>query len=506
MMMIKWISMLALLPCALAGCAEPLSTGHGHEHGGQSVTLWTDKTELFMEHDDLMVGHEAAFLAHLTDLKDFSPVREGRLTMRFKNEACEILEFVADQPIRDGIFEPVAIFRQAGKYALEMLLQSPGLSDRIDVGEVVVHPHVHEHEEVAGHDDGESDLGLISFLKEQQWKIDFQTADVEEHDLIETVRAVGEVLPRLDGHARVSSPVEGMILADQSGAIPATGAVVAKEQVLVKIAPPLNTEGGWVALRRDYERARVEHERAQRLLEKSAISEKEYQEALWEYQARKSSYQSLVGGIDRVDLDPASRHFHLKAPISGVVTGVNFVPGQMVSAGDDLFEIIDPTRVWLVVRVPEKDAGRIGKATGAFYEILGSEGTHVLDDSNSQMVSVGDVVDPDTRTVGVVFEVDNPERTLRVGQFVRVALHTTSEFRDVAVPSSALYDEGGTHAVYVQREGEAFEKRLVTTGIRFRDHVHITGGLSVGERIVTVGGYQVKLASMSTEVGHGHTH
>ena len=53
--------------------------GHGHEHGGISITQWNDKTEIFMEYPPLVVGKEAAFAIHLSNMGDFKPVTEGTL-------------------------------------------------------------------------------------------------------------------------------------------------------------------------------------------------------------------------------------------------------------------------------------------------------------------------------------------------------------------------------------------------------------------------------------------
>jgi len=504
MKVIRRTVVLVFLFSALAGCREAPSGGHGHGHeqASQSVTLWTNKTELFMEYETLVAGHASSFLAHLTDLSDFQPIREGRLTLEFRGTSGKVSLFVADAPLREGIFRPAATLVEPGDYSLDLVLESPQVSDRVPVGTVTVYGHEQEPD----HGEHVEDIGLITFLKEQQWKVDFRTEDVQEHDLIRTVRVVGEIRPKFQYQARVTSPVEGIVLPEQDPAIPAPGTEVGKGRVLVSIAPPPDAEGGWAALKRDYDRARIEYERARRLYEKMAISEKQYQEAVWEYEIRKTSYDGLVGELGRRDVDMDTGHFRLRSPIPGVVTSVDFVPCEKVSAGDELFQIVNPAKVWLVARVPEKDVGRIGDAPGASFEPVGFGKMVVLDESNSRLMSISDVIDPHTRTVDVIFEVDNAERALKVGQFARVALHTEDSFRDLAVPESAVYDEGGWDAVYVQREGESFEKRMVKTGVRFQGWVQIVEGLSPGERIVTVGGYQVKLASMTAAPGHGHTH
>ena len=75
------------------------------------------------------------------------------------------------------------------------------------------------------------------------------------------------------------------------------------------------------------------------------------------------------------------------------------------------------------------------------------------------------------------------------------------------VPEAAIVDDAGRPIVFVQREGETFERRAVTVGARSGDLVQVTAGLRPGERVVTKGAYLVRLASLSTSVpAHGHVH
>jgi RND family efflux transporter MFP subunit len=359
-------------------------------------------------------------------------------------------------------------------------------------------PHLHT----------EAELGTISFLKEQQWKIDFRTDVARRRPLKRTVRAVGDIKPKLQYHADVVSPVEGIIIPGRNNAVPPPGAEVRRGQTLVSISPPLDSEGGWTELVLAYDRAKAEFERAKRLKDRKAISDKRYQEAWREYQIRKGSYEAFTGGTGGSDVALADEGglLRLNSPISGLVAEVNFVPGQKVEAGRKLFTIIDPSEVWVSAKVQEKDAHLIAGTTGASVESVVSGETYTLDSTNSTLLSIGDIVDTETHTFEVIFEVDNPDRNFKVGQCVRVALHSDEEVTGVAVPESAVYDEGGGYVVFVQTEGESFEKRPVQIGVTYRGLAQIVDGLDEGERVVAVGGYQVKLASLNAEVGHGHTH
>jgi multidrug efflux pump subunit AcrA (membrane-fusion protein) len=76
-----------------------------------------------------------------------------------------------------------------------------------------------------------------------------------------------------------------------------------------------------------------------------------------------------------------------------------------------------------------------------------------------------------------------------------------------AIPVSAVVDDQGQSVAYVEVAGEAFERRGLRLGIRDGDFVQVLDGLAPGERVVTRGAYQVRLAAASGAVpAHGHAH
>ena len=75
---------VAIIACSKgSGTSDPATPAPA----GGAVTLWTDSTELFMEHPALIVGAPDKFAVHLTDLSDFAPLRSGRITLRFQPQA-----------------------------------------------------------------------------------------------------------------------------------------------------------------------------------------------------------------------------------------------------------------------------------------------------------------------------------------------------------------------------------------------------------------------------------
>ncbi len=509
--MFRYISLcLFIAGCAfLTGCTGRSGPKTDHEHEATSITLWTEKTELFMEYPALVVGHKAAFAVHLSDMKDFKPVIRGRLTCIFKKAGGESVTAIAKASRYPGIFRPVVKFKQAGVYTMQLKLQGRQVSDVINVPGIRVYADHDATPHSVARDSGEE---LITFLKEQQWKMDFRTEPIGKHTLSSSVQAVGEILPRPQMHTEVPAPVNGVILADQNAGLPSVGQWVSKNDILAVISPPANTESSFNSIRSEYLIANAEYERAQRLFAKKAISQKRLEEAKLRFEARKAGYDVISKQVDFASSGQndgvAAMHFHLKPPIDGIIQEIHFHLGENVQTGEKLFTITNPKKVLLKAHVPVARIAQIKNASDASFRIEGYEQEFMVSRLNGRLVSIGSIVDEKSRTVPVLFKLDNPDNILKIGMFAEVSVKTGESVETLAIPNSAIFDDNGTPVAYIHVEGESFAKRALTTGITDNGYTQILNGASEGERVTTVGGYQVRLASLSTSVpsGHGHEH
>lgn len=483
--------------------------GHGHGEGTTAVTIWTDRTELFMEYPGLVVGESAALIVHFSRMSDFKPVTEGSLTAEFISTSGRNVTARAEAPGRPGIFLPEVLFDRPGAYTLELRLNSPQVSDTLRVEGVTVYARASD----IPHAEEEEAEGAISYLKEQQWKIDFRTEPAERRTLSGSVAAVGEILPKIQAHAEVPALVNGVMLPDQNTDIPSVGTWVRRGQILAVVSPAGHTDAGLSRIRKDYLLAATEYNRSRRLLEKGAISQKRLDEARLSYEAQKAGYQAIedqvdFGGNGSGSLAGAVAHYHVKSPIDGIVEAIHFHAGEAVEAGQRLFTVTNPERVWLQAKVPLAHVERIRHATDASFRVEGYDREFDVKTLNGSVISVGSIADRASRTIPVLFELDNPDRMLKIHTFADVSVKTRDIVDALAIPIAAVYDDNGTPVAYVHAEGETFERRALRTGVSDRGYIQILDGITTGERVVTEGGYQVRLASLSTDVptGHGHAH
>ena len=499
-----------------AGHESEEAHGHGHGDSSESITHWTDKTELFVEFRALVVGQDSAFAAHLTRLSDFKAVVAGRVTVVLSGGEAPEERFDIAGPTVPGIFRPVARPKHAGVRGLSLLLQSDTLSDAHVLGEVTVFPDADAAAHAAAPAEAESGAG-ISFLKEQQWPIDFATVEVTERSLRPSLAASGTVRARADGEVHVTAPVSGRLVT-AGEAFPRIGMHVERDQVLVTMAPRLGGEVDLASLelaaakaRLDVEHARRERERLEGLLAAGAVPERRVIAARRD-EAQASAELTAAqrrleqhGRVQRAGATGSAGAITVRAPIAGTLVAVDVAPGMFIEEGREMFHVVDLDRRWLEVRVPEANIGRVEHPAGAWFEVDGIDTSFEV--AGDQLVTTGGVVDVRTRTVALIFAIDNPGRRLRVGMFARVHVLTGIPVTAVAVPPSAVLEDAGQEVVYVQTEGETFERRAVRLGVRDGAHVEVTQGVRPGEHVVVRGAFMVKLASSATEApAHGHAH
>lgn len=524
---------------ALGGCAgdhghdHGAGEAHGHPHPGEAegepeppdqvITQFGVSTELFVEFPALVKGRSWPFAVHLTKLTDYKALTAGTVTVRLEGAGAPPEEFVQQGPSRPGYFRTVVEPKHVGLRHLTLTVRAGDLHDVHDLGPFPVYRSVEEAIRSEPIDDAEVGSDEISFLKEQQWKLDFGLAEVRERKLRPALAANGTLQPRHHGEAWVSAPQEGRILeAEEGGEFPHMGLRVEKGQVLAVLAIPLHEGAGDPAtMELAVERSRVEFTAAERelkrltgLFEQEAVPERRViearsrQEKAWaELQAAKRRLENFRAQ-QRSEGEGAAGRVVLRAPIAGTIVGSKVVPGVFVDPGDELFQIVDLERLWLEVHVPASQSFRVAEAAGAWFEVEGSERVfEVSEETGGRLVTVGGVVDPATRTVPVIFELPNPEGLLRVGMFARVRVLTRDPRQALAIPRDAIIEEDGKTVAYVQLGGETFERRILKLGLRDGDWVEVLEGLDDGDVLVTKGAYYVRLAAAGGAVpSHGHAH
>lgn len=183
------------------------------------------------------------------------------------------------------------------------------------------------------------------------------------------------------------------------------------------------------------------------------------------------------------------------APLNGVIISRSVNPGQVISAGQELFVVTDLSTVWVIGDLYEKDFATVRIGIPATVTVAALGGRPV----RGRVAYIDPRVDVATRTAKVRVEVPNPTGALRFGMFVQVAFETGSGQRRTLVPRTAVQTVGGRSVVYVRGDEEGrFIERIVKLGAIVGDHVQVDEGVKPGEHIATEGSFLLRAEAART--------
>jgi len=220
--------------------------------------------------------------------------------------------------------------------------------------------------------------------------------------------------------------------------------------------------------------AAQEHLRALQAVSK----EEQIKSAAAQVQSAKSHLESMKAQVD---------YSEIRSPMSGIVADRPLYAGDMASTGIPLFVIMDISRVVARVNVPQGDAHLVRVGQPVEVSVNG------IDQPIPGKVTVSSPsTDPNTTTVQVWVQCDNPGETLKPGAAVHAKIIVETVKATPVVPATAILpgEEGGT-AVLVISSDLIAHRRLVRLGIRDGNKVQILGGANPGEDVVIVGGLGV---------------
>jgi membrane fusion protein, copper/silver efflux system len=179
------------------------------------------------------------------------------------------------------------------------------------------------------------------------------------------------------------------------------------------------------------------------------------------------------------------------APQDGEILERNAVNGMRAGPGDVLFRIADHRLVWVILDVAERDLAQVAVGTKVTIRprALGGQsfaGTVAL---------VYPHLNAQTRTARIRIEVPNPDEVLRPEMYVDAEIETGTPDPVLAVPESAVLDNGTRRAVLVDKGEGRFEPREVKIGRRGGGYVEITQGVSEDEAVVTSANFLIDAES-----------
>jgi RND family efflux transporter MFP subunit len=255
--------------------------------------------------------------------------------------------------------------------------------------------------------------------------------------------------------------------------------------------------------------ARLRFERARQLLAVNPQTRAENEEALNKLRRAEAELAAQRQKLVLYGMSPQrisalrtpaqiSSEIAVAAPVSGTITARAVNPGEVVEANKELLRVTNLSDVWVVAQVFEPDLARIRAGSGA------SVTTEAFPDRifRGAVTYIDPSLDEATRTARVRVELENPDRLLKIGMYVRVAfgaLGGQAERTAPSVPAAAVQTIGNRQVVFVAAtEPNVFELRPVRLGAELNGQYTILEGLSVGERVVAEGSFLLRAEWLKT--------
>ncbi len=374
--------------------------------------------------------------------------------------------------------------------------------------------------------DAAHDAGLIRLDEEAIRIAGITLAEAETGKLEIELQVPGRITINQDATARAGSIAEGVVVA----CCESVGTDVEKGQVLARLHSHEvhDAEASYWEARAELERRQTElqfaqetYQRASRLHELKAGSLQKVQEAESKLRSAEMFLEIARAGVKRTEihlrylglsperLPSAAREHHraheeehlieVRSSMSGTIIERMVTPGAVVAASDSLYVISDLRKLWVIAQVPEQHLSSLRNGQPVEVSVRAYPGRTFP----ARIAYIGDALDPETRTVEVRCELNNPGRRLKREMFATIAIGAGTGREAVVAPLAALQNVDGEEVLFVPEGETSFRVRQVRAGRRSGSIVEIVSGLQAGEAVVVNGAFHLKSELLKARmVGH----
>jgi multidrug efflux system membrane fusion protein len=312
-----------------------------------------------------------------------------------------------------------------------------------------------------------------------------------------------EAVERVDIRPRVAGTVEKVHFRE--------GMLVKAGDLLVTIDPAPyqadvdRADAQVVAAQARFTQAKTDYERAKRLLDDHAISQREYDQASNAQNEADANLRAARAALTSAKLSLG--YTQVRAPVSGRVGKLEITTGNLVAAGPGAPVLTTLVSVSPIYASFDADEGVVAKAlrelppgTGRTHldEIPVQMGTSAEADTpiKGHLQLVDNQVDAKSGTVRVRAVFDNADGTLIPGQFARLRMGSPKAEPAILISERAVGTDQNKKFVMVVDGDNKVAYREVTLGANVDGLRIVTSGLKAGERVVVNGLQRVRPGSL----------
>lgn len=335
--------------------------------------------------------------------------------------------------------------------------------------------------------------GSLFVPKAVQRQLALRTSVAAVGQFASVVEMNGQIIPDPNAGGRVQTTQSGRILAGATAGLAVLGQSVKQGEILAWLQPA-STALEQSAQRASIAELRAQEEQLAKRVERlhllaESVARKEVEQAEIELRAFRERKQAMQKGLQAEAL---------RAPVSGVVSAVNVVVGQVVEAREIVFEVLDPQRLAVEAQFFPTLAATTSATTAAtttapnFQTATAVLGNGLNNNLSLPLRFVGVGRSLKAQAMPALFRIQASSSTtlplLAVGQTLKVLAAGNDKQVGIAVPSQAVVrDANNETIVWLHSEAERFTPRKVQASPLDGQRVLISLGLQGGERVLSQG-------------------
>ncbi len=338
-----------------------------------------------------------------------------------------------------------------------------------------------------------ADPNVVELGPELQKQV--QLIKVGDAEIRELLRIPGSIQVDEQRMAKIGAPVTGRIT--EISAV--LGQLVKQGQVLATVNSTelAQNQLAYIKALQQISLQSKAVDRAKVLLEADVISAAELQRREAELSGAKADLiaarnQLLVLGMSNASISKLSHSVQMDtfsnvtARLAGTVISRKINVGQVVQPADELFVVADLSRVMAVAEVPERQIDLIELGQEVDIEVPALNEKPI----KGKLIYVGDVVNPQTRTVTVRSEIKNFNHEIKPEMLVSMLVQS-KRVSHLSVPVRAVVRENDKNYVFVKIAANKYRLREVAIGDDYQGMVAVENGLDSGETIVSEGAFHL---------------
>ena len=224
------------------------------------------------------------------------------------------------------------------------------------------------------------------------------------------------------------------------------------------------------------------------------ISREEFEKAKSDYELvliesgkKKDEVMASAKQFTQAEIDVKMSQMELektkiRAAFSGIITDIKISPKETVTAGREIFTLVDISRIKVQARVLESEVGKMRVGREADLRFSAYPGKMF----KGKVEAISPIINPADKTCTVHILVENPEEEIKPGMHAEVEISADVYTDRLLVPQEAVLVRGGRKLVFVVEEGLA-KWRYIEVGLENEDYAEVLDGVKEGESVIIEG-------------------